>query len=371
VPVSTPSNERSYTVRVYRKGFLDQVVSDISSPIESSAVVVIPPLIPQTVTIVGTVGNPFTQFPAVVVEADLEGGITGGGPVLQGTLGTYSIDGVPTHTDQPLTIKAITYEFDEAGTFPPDTSEAEIQFTALNNGSGVFRISNLSGGEANDTNVESSAESEDNANSGLQESTQSPQEFSGRLEGRVTYEKFENLFDLSRAVISVDGLSGSTSADFNGFFSFPVPLREENESTSFTLRVNRRGFHEQKAINILGPKAGSIRVDIPPLVPKTVTIVGTVENPFTQFPAVVVEAGLEGGITGGTPVVQGTLGTYSINGVPTNTDQPLTVKVITYQFDEAGTFPPDTNEEEQQFTATDNENGVYRVTNISSGGIGN
>ena len=196
----------------------------------------------------------------------------------------------------------------------------------------------------------------------------------GSLEGQVSFEKYDQLYDISQVKVTVDGVPDSilnASVGGNGFFSLQVPVRTATNQRSYTLRVTRKGFLDQVANNILGPIAGSIRVDIPPLVPETVTIVGTVENPFTQFPAVVVEAGLEGGITGGTPLVQGTLGTYSIDGVPTNTDQPLTVKVITYQFDEGGTFPPDTNEAEQQFTATNNGTGVYRVANISAGGGGN
>jgi len=194
----------------------------------------------------------------------------------------------------------------------------------------------------------------------------------GRLEGTITFEKYDQLYAIEQARVTVDGVptAGGPNVDGNGFFSVEVPVRTGSNSRSYTLRITRRGFLDQVVNNILGPIAGSVRVDIPPLVPETVTIVGTVENPFTQFPAVVVEAGLEGGITGGTPVVQGTLGTYSIDGVPTNTDAPLTVKVITYQFDEAGTFPPDTNPGEAPFTATNNGTGVHRVESIPAGGGG-
>ena len=196
----------------------------------------------------------------------------------------------------------------------------------------------------------------------------------GRLEGRIAFEKYDQLYDIAQAKVTVDGVPDTVlqpSLDQTGFFSVQVPVRTSTNQRSYTVRVTRKGFLDQVVNNILGPIAGSIRVDIPPLVPETVTIVGTVENPFTQFPAVVVEAGLEGGITGGTPVIQGTLGTYSIDGVPTNTDQPLTVRVITYQFDEAGTFPPDTAEGEQTFTATNNGTGVHRVSSINAGGGGN
>ena len=140
--------------------------------------------------------------------------------------------------------------------------------------------------------------SDDNSN----QTDPQPQSYPGRLAGTVTFEKFDRLYDITQSRISVDGLPGTTTPDLNGYFSIPVPLRTNEISRSFTLRINRKGFLEQAVNNILGPIAGSVRVDIPPLIPETVTIVGTVENPFTQFPAVVVEAGLEGGITGGTPV---------------------------------------------------------------------
>ena len=143
-----------------------------------------------------------------------------------------------------------------------------------------------------------------------------------------------------------------------------MPVRTNTNQRSYTLRITRQGFLDQVVNNILGPVAGSVRVNVPPLTPQTVTIVGTVENPMIDFPAVVVEAGLEGGMSGGPPLVQGTLGTFAIDGVPTNTDQDLTVKVITYKFADAGTFPPDKAEGTTTFTATNNGTGVYRVGNI-------
>ena len=92
-------------------------------------------------------------------------------------------------------------------------------------------------------------------------------------------------------------------------------------------------------------------------------------SPATQFPAVVSGTGLEGGITGGAPNIGGTVGTYSIDGVPTNTREQLTVSVTAYQFDEAGTFPPDEIPlKSDPFTATNNGTGVYRVDTIAAGG---
>jgi len=190
----------------------------------------------------------------------------------------------------------------------------------------------------------------------------------GSLEGQVEFARFEKLYSFQNVKVSVDGVPdsilGQTNPDAAGFFAVQVPVRTNTNQRSYTLRITRQGFLDQVVNNILGPVAGSVRVNVPPLTPQTVTIVGTVENPMIDFPAVVVEAGLEGGMSGGPPLVQGTLGTFAIDGVPTNTDQDLTVKVITYKFADAGTFPPDKAEGTTTFTATNNGTGVYRVGNI-------
>lgn len=195
----------------------------------------------------------------------------------------------------------------------------------------------------------------------------------GKLEGQISLSKFEQLYDLQQAQINVDGIEGQpVTPNANGFFSIPVPVRTTTNQRSYTLRISLKGFLDQVVNNILGPVAGAIRVDVPPLIPETVTIIGTVGNPLTQFPAVVSGTGLEGGITGGAPNLSGTVGTYSIDGVPTNTVQELVVSVTTYEFDQAGTFPPDENTQDSRpFIATNNGTGVFRVPTITPGGGGN
>ncbi|MCJ8346823.1 hypothetical protein MJH12_14875, partial [bacterium] len=130
------------------------------------------------------------------------------------------------------------------------------------------------------------------------------------------------------------------------------------------LRVSGTGFSDEVVNNILAPVAGAVRVEVPPLIPETVTIIGTVLNPYTQVNAVIDLVGLEGGITGGSPVCitngEQTAGTFSIDGVPTNTKDQLTVVVKTYTFDETCKITI-TSSSSNAFTAVNNGSGVYRV----------
>lgn len=196
----------------------------------------------------------------------------------------------------------------------------------------------------------------------------------GTLEGNIQLSKFRSLYDLSRAQISVDGiprdLLNINLDPSSGAFSVTVPVRTDLNPRSYTIRIKLLGFFDQVVNNILGPEAGSIVVNIPPLLPETVTVVGAVTNPDTRFPAVAVEPGLEGGVTGGAilcPV--GTNGTFSIDQVPTNTVAPITVIVTQYTCSEDGK-PPQPAEGTATFTATNNGTGVHRVKSITVGGGG-
>ena len=137
-----------------------------------------------------------------------------------------------------------------------------------------------------------------------------------------------------------------------------------------TIRIKLLGFFDQVVNNVLGPTAGSVTVDIPPMVPETVTVVGSVTNPDTRLPAVIAEAGLEGGVTGGAVICPaGTQGTFSIDGVPTNTNSPLKISVTQYVCPAVGSADPvQPAQGEVTFTATNNGTGVFRTENVVGGG---
>ena len=107
-------------------------------------------MVPETVTVVGSVTNPDTRLPAVIAEAGLEGGVTGGAQICPaGTQGTFSIDGVPTNTNQELTISLTQYVCPQPGSADPiEPAEGTRTFTATNNGTGVFRVQSISGGSS-------------------------------------------------------------------------------------------------------------------------------------------------------------------------------------------------------------------------------
>lgn len=196
----------------------------------------------------------------------------------------------------------------------------------------------------------------------------------GTIEGTIELSKFRSLYELGNAEVTVDGiprsLLGLELDGASGAFSVQVPVRTVSNSRSYTIRIKLLGFFDQVVNNILGPTAGSVRVDIPPLVPETVTVVGSVTNPDTRFPAVITEAGLEGGVTGGAQICPaGTQGTFSIDGVPTNTNQELTVNITQYVCPAVGSPDPvQPAEGTATFTATNNGTGVFRTGNIVSGG---
>jgi len=202
----------------------------------------------------------------------------------------------------------------------------------------------------------------------------------GQIEGRVTLSKFQNLYDLATFRASISGLStldggdSGVNPDAQGFFRIAVPVRTSTNNRSYTLRISGNGVFDQVVNNILAPIAGSVRVDIPPLTPETVTIVGSVVNPNPANPAVITELGLEGGVTGGVPNclaftngVRGTVGSYSIDGVPTNTRDDLTVSATVYECDDQGLNTGNSNQE-ITFKAVNNGTGVHRVKTISAGG---
>lgn len=193
----------------------------------------------------------------------------------------------------------------------------------------------------------------------------------GFIQGRISFSKFAELYDLTTVSLSIDGLQlgdgsagGAQNPDTSGFFSIPVPVRTDSNNRSYNLRVSGIGFSDEVVNNILAPVAGAVRVEVPPLIPETVAIIGTVLNPYTQVNAVVDKVGLEGGITGGAPVCiqngEQTAGTFSIDAVPTNTKEPLTVIVRTYTFDESCKITI-ASASSTPFTAVNNGSGVYRV----------
>jgi hypothetical protein len=193
----------------------------------------------------------------------------------------------------------------------------------------------------------------------------------GVLEGRIEFAKFENLYEYASISLTVDDLAGIKHPETDGTFSIPVPVRTTNNNRSYTLRVSGKGIVDQVVNNIVGPVAGAVNVTVPQLQPEVVTVVGSVVNPFTSVTAVVEGTGLEGGITGGgVSCPSGTLGQYSIDGVPTHTKDKLKVTVMTYTFDPAncaGTIDY-ANSSSDEFTAVNNGNGVFRVGPISGGG---
>jgi hypothetical protein len=188
----------------------------------------------------------------------------------------------------------------------------------------------------------------------------------GYLEGSIDFAKYAHLYKNVPLVITVDGLTGQ--ADYaDGHFSMQVPVRTQNNQRSYTLRVKGQGLLDQVVNNIVGPLTDSVRVDVPALTPETVTVVGSVINPYTSVPAVIDSIGLEGGITGGGVVCPaGTMGTYSIDGVPTHID--LTgVKVTTYTCtEENGLWAVEYSESSNgNFIAINNGNGVHRLKTIN------
>lgn len=188
----------------------------------------------------------------------------------------------------------------------------------------------------------------------------------GSLEGTITFAKYAHLYKSANLTITIDGLAGSANYS-NGFFTMPVPVRTQSNQRAYTLRVKSEGLLDQVVNNIIGPVAGAVRVDVPALVPETVTVVGSVINPFTSMPAVVEGVGLEGGITGGgVACPSGTMGTYSIDGVPTHV--PLSgVTVTAYTCTEDnGTWKVEYSESSTgNFEAINNGNGVYRLKTIA------
>jgi hypothetical protein len=191
----------------------------------------------------------------------------------------------------------------------------------------------------------------------------------GYLEGSIEFAKYAHLYQSVNLSITVDGLAGEANYA-NGRFSMEVPVRTQNNQRSYTLRIKGDGLLDQVVNNIVGPVAGSVRVDVPALVPETVTVVGSVINPYTSVPAVIDSIGLEGGITGGGVVCPaGTMGTYSIDGVPTHLD--LTgVTVTTYTCtEENGLWTVEYGEASTGiFNAINNGNGVHRLKTITGGG---
>lgn len=196
----------------------------------------------------------------------------------------------------------------------------------------------------------------------------------GTLEGTLELSRFSTLYDIATAQISVDGIpKGELNAtvDPSGFFTMSVPVRTDLNNRSYTIRVKLLGFFDQVVNNVLGPEAGSVVVNIPPLLPETVTVIGDVVNPDTRYPAVVTGAGLEGGVTGqasfGLLCPLNSPGTFSIDGVPTHTELQVSVTVLTCGEDG---LPPNgsTPATSDQFTAVNNGTGVFRAGSIGGGG---
>jgi len=204
----------------------------------------------------------------------------------------------------------------------------------------------------------------------------------GTLEGTIQFANFEQLYTYDGVKITVDGVpqsyltggngdcTGATNPDATGSWAICVPVRTDTNNRSYTLRFTHVAFFDQVVNNVLGPLAGSTRVEVPDLQPETVDIIGTVKNPDPDFPAVIKEAGLEGAVSGGAKTCPlGTLGTYTIQGVPTNFD--LTVSVTVYTCDDQGQAPPESTVASTTFNAVNNGTGVYRVESISGDGGGN
>jgi hypothetical protein len=191
----------------------------------------------------------------------------------------------------------------------------------------------------------------------------------GKLEGTLKFAKYGNLYSFTNVNLTVDNISGVWHPDVSGVFSIDVPVGTSTNSREYTLRVSGKGFVDQAINNIVAPLAGSVNVELPDLQPNVVTVVGSVVNPYTAVNAIVVGTGLEGGITGGgVSCPSGTLGQYSIDGVPTYTDVPLKITVMVYSFDPANCASTleYRNSSSTEFTALNNGSGVFRASPISS-----
>jgi len=199
----------------------------------------------------------------------------------------------------------------------------------------------------------------------------------GQIEGQITLSKFSNLYDITQFRVTVEGLSTGNQANqapnANGFFQVEVPVRTSTNNRSYTLRISGRGVFDQVVNNILAPIAGSVRVDVPPMTPQTVTIVGEIRNPSGNR-AVITQLGLEGGVTGGIPNcnaftngIRGTVGSFSIDGVPVDTQNDLTVSTTVYNCDDTG-LQQGTAAAQAAFKALNNGTGVFTVPTLQAGG---
>jgi len=194
----------------------------------------------------------------------------------------------------------------------------------------------------------------------------------GFIQGTIILSRFNSkeLYNLQSAQIYVDGIPGSVSPQNDeGFFSLEVPVRTDLNNRSYTIRVKLKGFFDQVVNNVLAPEAGAVEVNIPPLLPETVTVIGDVVNPVTRFAAVVEGIGLEGGVTGpfvSCPQLEPTQGTFSIDGVPTYTLTALKVSVTTYECSD--NQPPTFVKSETDISPVNNGTGVFRAGTISGGG---
>ncbi|PCJ21168.1 MAG: hypothetical protein COB02_00865 [Candidatus Cloacimonadota bacterium] len=194
----------------------------------------------------------------------------------------------------------------------------------------------------------------------------------GFLQGQITFSKFAELYEFTAINLSIDGLqigdgsaSGSVHPDVGGFFSIEVPVRTDANNRSYNLRVSGNGFSDEVVNNILAPVAGSVRVEVPPLIPETVVLFGTVPNAYKAGGAVVNLVGVSAGINGPEPVCnlngEQTQGNFSIADVPVNTKEQLTVTVKIYEFDDSCKIAISTLES-NAFTATNNGSGTFTVS---------
>ncbi len=196
----------------------------------------------------------------------------------------------------------------------------------------------------------------------------------GFIEGRLSLSKFEALYDITSFQVSIDGLRLDQNAAIsgNGDFSIEVPVRTSTNNRSYTLRVTGRGILEQVVNNILAPQAGAVRVEVPPLTPETVTIVGQVIRPNTSYPVVVDGLGLQGGVTGGAiNCVGNVVGSYSIDGVPVNTANQITLSATVFTCGDAQNpvlENPAAGVKSVGFTATNNGSGVFSAPTLGGSG---